>query len=129
MKKLMFALAIVLALTGCGGGGGSSSSTPPINPPPPPPVAHDQYDGVIVNHQGTFASQGNTSLEYTPSTDTLVFSTVLGQITVGPSRHVIINTVDYVVNFAPSSHILIFGAVINTNDYASWTITLVASNG
>ena len=132
MRNALFTIVslIALTLTGCGS---SSSQSPTSTPPPiiitPPPILPQSYDGVILDHQGTFALQSNTIVEYHQDTDTVVFQTIKGAVNAGPSRRVTINGIVYAINFAPASHLLIIGDVMSPTDYASWTITLIASNG
>lgn len=126
----IIALTLTLTLTGCGSS--SSQSSAPTSTPPPiitPPILPQSYDGVILDHQGTFALQSNTIVEYHQDTDTVVFQTIKGAVNAGPSRRVTLNGIVYAINFAPASHLLIIGDVMSSTDYASWTITLIASNG
>lgn len=125
------ALLTIIALTLAGCGSSSSQSPAPTSPPIiiTPPTPPQQYDGVIGDHQGTLALQSNTIVEYHQDTDTVVFQTIKGAVNAGPSRRVTLNGIVYAINFAPASHLLIFGDVMSPTDYASWTITLIASNG
>lgn len=129
---MILATVAALALAGCGSGGGGSHSSPPSppNPPSPPTDTIQAYDGAVGTHIGLFASQGATSAEYHVEQGRLVFSTVLGTITlVSPATHVWISGKEYAVTFAPASHLLIIVDVLTSNDGATWTLTLITSPG
>lgn len=131
MSRYLF-LVIPLLLAACGSGGGSSTpSTPAPSPPPPPPVVLHHYDGVVMVNEcrGLLDAQSNTIVQYTPSTDTLVFQTVLGPVTATSSRRVWFGGKEYAISFAPASNILIMVDILTSNHAAAWTITLIASPG
>ncbi len=131
LPRLAMLAVLVMCLSACGGGGGSSGSSGGSVPPAPPGpvVVIRQYDGVVTSHGGLMASQGDVVVEYKPADDQLVFSTVVGAVTVGPSRRVTLGGIEYAINFAPVSNVMIMVGVVQNTNYATWSITLLSSNG
>ncbi len=127
-----FVLALAVTV-GCGSGGGGSGgggSTVPPGPGPGPVVVKEAFSGAVDDHVGHFAAETNNSVEYTPSTDVLVISTVhLGTFTVGPSRRYVAGGIEYVVTFDRAALRLIVGELMSPSHYATWDLTLIASPG
>lgn len=104
--------------------GGSAGSTSPPN------QSSSVYDAVSTGSYGKLSSQKGTIVEYFPTSGTVTFSTVVGVVqTVGASRRITLNNIEYVVVFTPESHILILGELIDTSNYATWKITLIQAPG